>query len=147
VPLNPYYRNPTPGALNPLSYTDPITLPAGDIADNPYWKRDSRRNHPRLSVVAQSDVAALLTVGSAAHAKVELIGEKGSRALVEATEGQGGVAAVLEKLGPEGAKSESVMFVDGLPPTPSGQSLKAGEWKVYGYELIEHEDQSYPVGK
>ncbi|RYC63499.1 NADH dehydrogenase/NADH:ubiquinone reductase (H(+)-translocating) [Xylaria longipes] len=51
VPLNPFFRNPTPGALDPLTYDDPVTLPAGDIADNPYWKRDARRSYPKLSFV------------------------------------------------------------------------------------------------
>jgi len=152
VPLNPYYRNPPPGALDPLSYSDPVTLPAGDIADNPYWKRDMRRDYPRLSVVAQNDVAALLVFGSAARAKVELIGEAGSRALVEAKKEQGGaaLARALAKLGEQGeqaVRNEDIFFVDGLPPTPSGQSLRSGEWQVHDYQLLDAEKQSYPHGR
>ncbi|KAG8428254.1 hypothetical protein J3459_005935 [Metarhizium acridum] len=76
VPLNPYYRNPTPGSNDPMAYDDPVTVPAGDIADNPYWKRDHRRHYPKLSVMKQADVASLLTIGSAAAPKVDLIARR-----------------------------------------------------------------------
>ncbi|ROV89853.1 hypothetical protein VMCG_09520 [Cytospora schulzeri] len=141
VPLNPYFRWPTPGGLDPLSYDDPVTVPAGDIADNPYWKRDTRRNYPRLSVVDQADAVALLTVGNAARPKVELVGEEGSKALVAAeAEGQEkGLAKVFEEKGVDLARE---LLVDGLPPLPSGQSFKSGQWDVHPWEL--NEDQSYP---
>lgn len=141
VPLNPHFRWPTPGGQDPLTYDDPVTAPAGDIADNPYWKRDTRRNYPRLSVVSQADTVALLTVGNAANPKVELIGEEGSKALVAAeAEGQEkGLAKVFEEKGVEAAKD---LLVDGMPPLPSGQSLKRGEWDVHPWEVTE--DQAYP---
>lgn len=141
VPLNPLYRWPTPGGNDPLAYDDPVTVPAGDIADNPYWKRDSRRNYPRLSVVAQPDQVALLTVGNARAPKVELIGEEGSKALVAAeAEGQEkGLARLFEEKGVDVARE---LLVDGLPPLPSGQSLKKGEWDVHPWGLTE--EQSYP---
>ncbi|KUI72895.1 hypothetical protein VM1G_08579 [Cytospora mali] len=141
VPLNPYFRWPTPGGLDPLSYDDPVTVPAGDIADNPYWKRDTRRNYPRLSVVDQGDAVALLTVGNATNPKVELIGEEGSKALVAAeAEGQEkGLSKVFEEKGVDLAKE---LLVDGLPPLPSGQSFKSGQWDVHPWEMTE--DQSYP---
>ncbi|KAJ4396428.1 hypothetical protein N0V93_000647 [Gnomoniopsis smithogilvyi] len=141
VPLNPYFRWPTPGGNDPMLYDDPVTVPAGDIADNPYWKRDTRRNYPRLSVVNQSEAVALLTVGNAAKPKVELIGEEGSKALV-AAEAEGeekGLAKVFEEKGIDVAKE---LLVDGLPPLPSGQSLKTGQWAVHPWEL--NKDQSYP---
>ncbi len=84
VPLNPYFRNPAPG--EPHEYHDPVTIPAGDIADNAYWKRDHRRAYPALSVVSQADAVALLSVGSAAKPRAELIGEAGTKALVAAQE-------------------------------------------------------------
>ena len=140
VPLNPYFRYPSPGQLDPHSYDDPVTIPAGDIADNPYWKRDARRNYPRLSVVSQADQVALLTVGNAVTPKVELIGEEGSKALVAAAEEgeQTGLAAFIEKKGADVAKD---VLVDGLTPLPSGQSLLTGKWDVHKYGLSE---QSYP---
>lgn len=136
VPLNPWNRNPPPGALDPMTYDDPVTLPAGDIADNPYWKRDARRNYPQLSVVRQAEVAQLLTVGSAAAPKVELVGEAGEKALVAAKEeSQVGLAKTFEKVG--AAEAAKDLFIGGLPPTPSGQSLGSGEWDVHKYKVKE----------
>ncbi|KAL2687080.1 hypothetical protein Neosp_004631 [[Neocosmospora] mangrovei] len=142
VPLNPHNRNPPPGANPPLEYDDPVTLPAGDIADNPYWKRDSRRNYPQLSVVNQSQFAQLLTVGSAATPKVELIGEAGEKQLVAVKEeSQTGLAQALGKVAPGEATKD--VFVNGLPPLPSGQSLSSGAWDVHKYEVA---DASYGEG-
>ncbi|KAI1211717.1 21 kDa subunit of NADH dehydrogenase [Annulohypoxylon truncatum] len=144
VPLNPYFRNPTPGGLDPLEYDDPVTIPAGDIADNPYWKRDARRAYPRLSFVSQADAVALLSVGSAAAPKQELIGESGQKALVAAKqEGKTtGLAAYVEK---NVAAAKDALLVNGLPPLPSGQSLgKEGAWQPYKYELTE--ENAYPDG-
>lgn len=141
VPLNPYYRNPPPGSNDPTTYDDPVTVPAGDIAGNPYWKRDHRRHYPALSVVNQADFVGLLSVGSAAQPKVELIGEAGEKAIVAAKqEGETGLAKALSKAPGDAAKD---VFVNGLPPTPSGQSLASGEWDVHKYGLTE---RSYPEG-
>ncbi|XWX01467.1 hypothetical protein V2A60_009495 [Cordyceps javanica] len=143
VPLNPYYRLPAPGSNDPASFEDPVTLPAGDIAGNPYWKRDTRRNYPQLSVVSQADVVGLLAVGSAASPKVELIGEAGEKALVAAQqEGQTtGLAKALANATPKDVAKD--LFVNGLPPLPSGQSLSSGDWSVHKYKLT---DRSYPDG-
>ncbi|KAL2192068.1 21 kDa subunit of NADH dehydrogenase [Thermothelomyces heterothallicus CBS 203.75] len=142
VPLNPYNRNPAPGSNDPLKYDDPVTAPAGDIADNPYWKRDVRRNYPRPSVINQAQQVALLTVGSAAQPRVELIGEDGSKALVAAEQSgkELGVAGYLENSGVEAAKRVLEM-TGGLPPLPSGQSLQGGKWDVHKYSL--DSEQSY----
>ena len=135
VPLNPFYRIPTPGAIDPMLYDDPVTVPAGDIADNPYWKRDSRRAYPKLSFVNQGDAVGLLSVGSAAAPKQDLIGEAGAKSLVAAKqEGETGLAAFFEKKG--GAVAAKDLMVDGLPPLPSGVSLNAEKWDVYKYDLI-----------
>jgi len=138
VPLNPYFRNPPPGSNDPQGYDDPVTVPAGDIAGNPYWKRDSRRAYPQLSVVGQADAVALLSVGSAAKPKVELIGEAGAKALVEAKDaGQTkGLAAFLEEKN-KGAEVAKDVLVNGLPPRPSGQDLGSGKWDVHKYKLTE----------
>ena len=89
IPLNPQFRNPPPGAVDPNAYDDPVTIPAGDIADNPYWKRDVRRSYPQLSTVTQGDVVALLTVGSKASPKDDVlqIGDAGAKQLVEVKQG------------------------------------------------------------
>ena len=125
-----------------MAYDDPVTTPAGDIADNPYWKRDHRRAYPQLSTVKQADVVALLTVGSAAQPKMDLIGEAGEKQLIAVKEeGETGLAQCLEKGTSSVAKD---VFIDGMPPLPSGQSLHAGSWKVHQYEL--EEENAYPEG-
>lgn len=119
VPLNPQYRNPPPGDLPPDSYDDPVSLPAGDIADNPYWKRDVRRNYPRLSVLKQSDIVGLLTVGNKTAPKEEVLqaGESGEKQLVQVKEE--GEEHGLVSMFREGEKSvESVLEAGGLPPLP-----------------------------
>ncbi|KAH8596517.1 hypothetical protein B0O99DRAFT_510486 [Bisporella sp. PMI_857] len=127
VPLNPQFRNPPPGSNEPFSFIDPVTLPAGDIAENPYWKRDARRNYPRLSVVNQGDVVGLLSVGSAAAPKKELIGEAGKNEIVQVKQdGETGLAAYFNS--GKGSALES-LGSNGLPPLPSGQSLKASAGK------------------
>ncbi|KAK8115175.1 21 kDa subunit of NADH dehydrogenase [Apiospora kogelbergensis] len=141
VPLNPTYRWPTPGGTDPMLYDDPVTVPAGDIADNPYWKRDARRAYPTLSFVNQGDAVALLG---------DLVGEAGEKALAVAKEeGQKtGLAEFFEQKGKQGVLTAAQdLFVNGLPPMPSGQNLKAdgsGAWEVKEYELLE--DQSYGDG-
>ncbi|KAI0164260.1 21 kDa subunit of NADH dehydrogenase [Hypoxylon sp. FL1284] len=138
VPLNPYFRNPPPGGQDPLGYDDPVTAPAGDIADNPYWKRDARRAYPRLSFVGQADAVALLAVGSAAAPKQELVGDAGHKQIVAAQDQAktGGLAVYLEKN--TGAAKETLL-PGGLPPLPSGWAKKGdGKWDVYRYELEEN---------
>ena len=47
----------------PASRPEPYHRPAGkasDIAENPYFKRDPRRNYPQTSVVTQQKLSALL---------------------------------------------------------------------------------------
>lgn len=142
VPLNPYYRNPAPGSNDPMAFDDPVTVPAGDIADNPYWKRDNRRHYPKLSVLKQAELASLLRLGSAASPKVDLIGEAGEKQLVAVQQegSETGLAKCIETAPP--ADVAKGVFVDGLPPLPSGQSLASGSWDVHKYELTE--EKTYP---
>ncbi|CUS13470.1 unnamed protein product [Tuber aestivum] len=125
VPLNPTFRNPGPGSFPAHEYTDPVTLPAADIAQNPYWQRDTRRNYPQLSTFKQSDVAVLLELGSAASPRIG-VGQEGERQLVVVKEEgeKGGLPLAFEK-GGERAVSE-VLRADGLPPLP-GQGMT---WKI-----------------
>ncbi|CZT45204.1 probable NADH dehydrogenase (ubiquinone) 29/21K chain precursor [Rhynchosporium secalis] len=138
VPLK-QYRNPPPGSNEPFSFEDPVTLPAGDIAGNPYWKRDSRRSYPQLSFVTQGDVVGLLSLGSKSAPKKELIGEEGSKHLVSVKEvGEKGLASYFETSGKEAALAR--LGRDGLPPLPSGMSLKKGQDK---YSLTA--ENAYPA--
>ncbi|KAG4303354.1 hypothetical protein PCANB_000322 [Pneumocystis canis] len=56
---NDQFRKPTPGTLD-KPYARPMNLPASDIAENPYWKRDTRHNYPRPSVITQETLIKLL---------------------------------------------------------------------------------------
>ncbi|KAH6875322.1 hypothetical protein J4E91_004352 [Alternaria rosae] len=143
IPMNPQFRNPPPGGLDPNAYDDPVTLPAADIAENPYWKRDVRRRYPRLSTVTQSDAVALLEVGSAAAPKQELIGEAGTRSLVAAQEaGAKGLAVAFEK---NTGLAKDVLGPGGMPPLPSGlHTTLAGGHKRYELENEQSYGTAYP---
>jgi hypothetical protein len=135
--MNPQFRNPPPGANDPKAYDDPVTVPAADLAENPYWKRDVRRRYPQLSTVTQSDAVALLEVGSAAQPKQELIGEAGTKQLVAAQEeGQKGLSVAFER---NMGLAKDVLGPGGMPPLPSGLGLSADGKKRYEIE----QEQSY----
>lgn len=136
VPLNPQYRNPPPAGGDPTLYDDPTTVPAADLAENPYWKRDVRRQFPKLSVVKQPDVVALLSVGSAAQPKEDVlqIGDAGNKQLVALKdEGEKGLSAFFGK---DKSAAKSVLGPDGLPPLPASRHLQGKR-----YTLLE--EQSY----
>ena len=66
----------------------------------------------------------LLTVGSQSAPKKELIGEAGTKELVEVKkESETGLAAYFKT---EKRGALEMLGKDGLPPLPSGRSLKAG---------------------
>lgn len=122
IPLNPHFRNPAPASVPASTYTDPVTTPAADIAENPYWKRDTRRNYPQLSTFRQSDIAGLLTIGSASRPRIA-VGAEGEKQLVAIKEGGAkGVLSLAFEKGGEKAISE-VLGAGGLPPLP-GNGVK-----------------------
>ena len=133
MPLNPLYRNPPPAANDPKAYDDPVTVPAGDIAENPYWKRDVRRGYPQLSVVNQGDIVGLLTVGSKAAPREDVlqIGDAGQKQLVAVQEeGQKtGLPTFFKK---EKGNMTAVLGADGLPPLPSklGQNMTGKRYQL-----------------
>lgn len=141
VPLNPQFRNPTPGGNDPLLYDDPVTVPAADLAENPYWKRDVRRAYPKLSVVNQADVVGLLSVGSAAQPKEEVlqIGDAGTKQLAEVKkEGDAGLAMFLQK---DKNAFKGVLGPNGLPPLPASRHPQAKR-----YTKLDDEEQPYGTG-
>lgn len=85
-PLVAYFRAIPPGARiqDAKNYKDPVTLPAGDIQGNPYYKRDYRRNYPQVHGFDQTKVSGLLTLGSAEKPRIS-IGDKGSQELASFT--------------------------------------------------------------
>ncbi|KAH7125660.1 hypothetical protein B0J11DRAFT_487473 [Dendryphion nanum] len=142
IPLNPQFRNPPPGGLDPATYDDPVTVPAADLAENPYWKRDVRRRYPQLSTVTQADAVALLQVGSAAQPKQELIGEAGTKQLVAAQEeGAKGLAVAFER---NAGLAKDVLGPDGLPPLPSGLSLAPDGKRGYDLDPEQSYENAYP---
>ena len=82
-----------------------------------------RRSYPRLSVVNQADVVGLLTVGSKAHPKEDVlqIGDAGAKQLIQVKqEGEEkGLPALFER---EKKSMAGIFGPDGLPPFPSGMS-------------------------
>lgn len=142
--MNPQYRNPPPGANPPEAYDDPVTVPSGDIAENPYYKRDIRRSYPRLSVVNQADVVGLLSVGSKANPKDDVlqIGDAGTRQLVQVKQDgeKKGLAAFFEK---EKSTTASIFGPNGLPPFPSGMS-QVSPMGGRKYVMNEDREQGYP---
>lgn len=143
MPLNPQYRNPPPGSNPPEAYDDPVTVPAGDIADNAYFKRDARRAYPRLSVVQQPDVVGLLALGNKTNPKDVLqIGDAGKKQLAE-VKSQGeetGLAAYFEK---EKGAAAGILSANGLPPLPVGlrQDTSTG---AQAYEMDIDRTQGFP---
>lgn len=80
-----------------------------------------RRSYPKLSVVNQADVVGLLTVGSKASPRDDVlqIGDAGAKQLVQVKQ-QGeekGLAAVFEK---DKKNVASIFGPNGLPPFPTG---------------------------
>ncbi|KAL5120595.1 hypothetical protein ACEQ8H_001614 [Pleosporales sp. CAS-2024a] len=138
IPMNPQFRNPPPGGLDPNAYDDPVTVPAADLAENPYWKRDVRRRYPRLSTITQADAVALLAVGSAAAPKQELIGEAGSKQLVSAQEqGSKGLAVAF---GRNTGLAKDILGPGGMPPMPPALSTTG----IAGHKRYDLEsEQSY----
>lgn len=139
----PFYRVPAPGSRSEAqSYEEPMTLPASDIAGNPYYKRDHRRNYPQISCFNQSTIAGLLSYGSAASPRIA-DGEKGKAALATVSTGQLSLTQVLGSATKD-VVSGSALEKTGLPPLPP--SLKSKCYRVVPVkESGMYDDQIYPV--
>lgn len=90
--------------------------------------RDMRRSYPKLSVVNQADVVGLLTVGSKASPKDDVlqVGDAGAKQLVQVKQ-QGeekGLAALFEK---DKKTVTSIFGPDGLPPFPTGMGRTSAQ--------------------
>lgn len=81
-PMVHYFRQSPPGdrIQDAKNYVEPVTIPAGDIANNSYSKRDYRRNYPQVHGFNQTKVSGLLHLGSAEKPRIS-IGNKGSKEL------------------------------------------------------------------
>ena len=103
-----------------------------------------RRSYPKLSVVNQADVVGLLTVGSKASPKDDVlqIGDAGAKQLVQVKQ-QGeekGLAALFEK---DKKSVASIFGPNGLPPFPTGMGRTSaqGERK---YVMDVDREEGYP---
>lgn len=80
-PVVPLYRVPAPGSQpKGKYYEDPYSLPAGDIQGNTYFKRDARRNYPKISAFDQTRVSGLLKLGTSTDPRIS-IGNTGEKEL------------------------------------------------------------------
>ena len=138
------FRNPPPGANPPEMYDDPVTLPAGDIARNQYYNRDVRRSYPRPSVIRQPDVVGLLTVGSKANPKEDVlqIGDAGTKQLAE-IKTQGEETGLATFFAAKKGTEVGILGPGGLPPLPSGM-YRQEKTGTKGYQLVEKAEQGYP---
>ncbi|ORY79090.1 hypothetical protein BCR37DRAFT_388685 [Protomyces lactucae-debilis] len=116
ISFNESYRNPMPGS-RPEIYKEPVTAPANDIAENPYFARDVRRQYPSVSVFTQSRVAGLLTYGNK-DAPAIPDGKAGELVLAKIDELQ--LTSALEQQG-----VLAVLGKDGMPPLPMGRKGRA----------------------
>lgn len=138
-PVVPMYRVPAPGS-RPESYEEPVTLPAADIAENPYWKRDHRRNYPQTAHYDQSTIAGLLLYGSAAKPRIAA-GDAGTKALAEVESGAVSLNQALAKIQSD-IKGE-VLDTRGLPPLPP--TMRPKKWTIVPHSKSGMYDESYPV--
>lgn len=128
-PIPALYRVLPPGARiqDSKNYKDPVTLPAGDIKDNAYFKRDYRRNYPQVHAYDQTKVSGLLTLGSAANPRIS-IGDKGSKELAAFGAGQTvSLSTTLTSLDSKVLKGE-VLGVSGEPIV--APSLNKFKWTI-----------------
>jgi hypothetical protein len=122
-------------ASRPEEYIEPLTSPAADLAENPYWKRDTRRDYPRTLVYSQPYIAGLLLYGNAAAPRIAA-GETGTKALAEVTSGQLELTTVLAS---SDVGKEVLARNGGLPPLPGTGRGRTG-WK---FRLNEEYEQGY----
>ena len=104
-------------------YREPLTAPASDIAQNPYYARDVRRQYPAISYFTQEKVAGLLTYGNKAQPAIA-DGNAGITAL--ANIGELKLTTALEAAGEK--NFVSILGEGGVPPLPLGR--RGRSWKL-----------------
>jgi len=128
-------------ASRPEEYIEPLTSPAADLAENPYWKRDTRREYPRTLVYSQPYIAGLLSYGNAAAPRIAA-GEQGTKALAEVTSGRLELTSVLQSTD---VRKLVLQRNGGLPPLP-GTGRGRTQWKFkLNEEKEQGYDQEYPI--
>ena len=139
----PLYRNPPPGSKIPeaKAYKDPITIPAGDIKGNPYFKRDFRRNYPQVHGFNQTKLSGLLQLGNSQHPRIS-VGDKGTK---ELSTFEGGnvvsLTSTLSKL-PENVIKGEILGKQGEPIV--APSLNKFKWEILPESVHGRYTEEYP---
>jgi hypothetical protein len=129
-------------ASRPEEYIEPLTAPAADLADNPYWKRDTRRDYPRTLVYSQPYIAGLLSYGNVVAPRVAA-GETGVKALAEVRDGKLELTSVLASTE---VGREVLARNGGLPPLPGTGERGRTRWRFkLNEEAGQGYDAEYPV--
>lgn len=141
-PIVSRFRQPVPASREEAHYyKDPATLPTNDIAENPYYGRDHRRNYPQISYFDQATVAGLLTLGSAAKPRIA-DGNAGTQALTSVKEGEVELTKALAE-SPKDIILGEVLGADGQPPIPP--TLTKKQYKLLSFSEHGMYDFRYPV--
>lgn len=138
--FNESYRNPMPGS-RPEIYKEPVTAPANDIAQNPYFARDVRRQYPATSFFSQAKVAGLLTYGNKSQPAIA-DGDAGITALANI-----GALQLTSAIEAASEKNQNLILAEGgVPPLPLGRKGKM--WKLdptSGFGGHKMGETAYPV--
>ncbi|KAJ1735637.1 hypothetical protein LPJ61_000432 [Coemansia biformis] len=125
----------TPAPASQPEYQMPATA-ASDIANNPYYKRDVRRNNPRTEVYTQADIGLLLL----AHAP-RSIAPAGTTGGTEGAPGAGVPAVVVKDVVEAlGRVDRPIYSTSSLPPVPGA----AYKYKLSPEQHSEGPGEYYP---
>ncbi|RCK65840.1 NADH-ubiquinone oxidoreductase 21 subunit [Candida viswanathii] len=142
-PLVSLFRASPPGdrIQQAKEYKDPITIPAGDIKGNPYFKRDYRRNYPQVHTFNQTKVSGLLNLGSAANPRIS-IGDKGNKELEVFTNGNDVSLSSTLKAVPATVVKGEILGKTGEPIV--APSLNKFKWEILSEPVSGMYTSDYP---
>lgn len=128
-PLVLHFRAVPPGAriAEAKEYKDPVTVPAGDIKDNRYYKRDYRRDYPQVHGFDQTKISGLLTLGSAANPRV-LVGNEGMKQLEQYAPGKHVSLATTLSTADLAVVNGGILGIQGEPVV--APSMHKFKWKI-----------------
>ncbi|KAG8683691.1 hypothetical protein FRC09_015912 [Ceratobasidium sp. 395] len=133
IPLTAVHRWPHP-ASRPEQYSTPATK-ASDPAQNPYYKRDARRQYPQLSVVTQTHLSQVLLGAPATQAVAAPADEKSSVPAEASTPPTPiDLTEAIAKL----TSSSKAFSATNLPPTPPFK-----KWNPVRSEDAPHDPKAY----
>ncbi|BGP54632.1 hypothetical protein JCM8202_005002 [Rhodotorula sphaerocarpa] len=134
-PLASEFRQPEPGS-RPERFSVPSSK-ASDIAENPYYARDTRRNYPKTEVVTQPELAKLLIAQGGFEALPPVSG---------AAEGTDSTAVTADSPAPSLASlysaNTSVATTSFRPPKPPGHKFV---WKPSAEQAPSDPNAYFPM--